>query len=30
MRIFVVECFWPGMIEEDVRYTLEQVSYLGG
>jgi len=30
MRIFVVECYWPGMIEEDVRNTLDRVIHLGG
>jgi hypothetical protein len=30
MRIFVVECYWPGMIEDDVRDTLDRVSRIGG
>jgi hypothetical protein len=30
MRIFVVECYWPGMIEDDVRDTLHRVSHLRG
>jgi hypothetical protein len=30
MRIFVVECYWPGIIEDDVRDTLQRVSQLGG
>jgi hypothetical protein len=25
MRTFVVECYWPGMIEEQARETLERV-----
>jgi hypothetical protein len=28
MRILVVECYWPGMIEEDVRETLDRVRHL--
>ena len=30
MRIFVVECYWPEMIEDDVKDTLDRVSHLGG
>lgn len=29
VRIFVVECYWPGMIDDDVRDTLDRVSHLG-
>jgi hypothetical protein len=30
MQTFVVECYWPGMIEEDARNILDQVMQLGG
>lgn len=29
MRTFVVECYWPGMIEEDARIILDRVIQLG-
>ncbi len=29
-RAFVVECYWPGMVEEDARSTLDRVDQLGG
>jgi hypothetical protein len=30
MRTFVVECYWPGMLEEDARNILDRVIQLGG
>ena len=30
MQTYVVECYWPGMIEEDARNILDQVMQLGG
>jgi hypothetical protein len=30
MRTFVVECYWPGMIELEARATLDRVVRLGG
>ena len=30
MQTFVVECYWPGMIEEDARTILDRVMQLGG
>ena len=30
MQTFVVECYWPGMIEEDARNILDRVMELGG
>lgn len=30
MRVFVVESYWPGMVEEDVRNTLDRINDLGG
>lgn len=30
MRIFVVECYWPGMNEDDVSDTLHRVNRLVG
>jgi hypothetical protein len=30
MHAFVVECYWPGMIEEDAKNTLDRVDRLGG
>jgi hypothetical protein len=30
VQIFVVECYWPGMIEDDVRNTLDRVAHLRG
>lgn len=30
MHTFVVECYWPGMIEADARNTLDRVLRLGG
>ena len=30
MQTFVVECYWPGMIEEDARTILDRVIQLGG
>ena len=28
MRTFVVECYWPGMTEEQARETLERVIHI--
>lgn len=30
MRTFVVECYWPGMLETEARATLNRVGRLGG
>jgi hypothetical protein len=30
MRTFVVECYWPGMLEEDARNILDRVIQPGG
>jgi hypothetical protein len=30
MQVFVVECYWPGMNEDDVKDTLHRVSHLDG
>jgi hypothetical protein len=30
MPTFVVECYWPGMLEEDARNILDRVIQLGG
>jgi hypothetical protein len=30
MQTYVVECYWPGMIEEDARTILDQVMELRG
>lgn len=30
MHAFVVECYWPGIIEQDARNTLDRVSGLVG
>jgi hypothetical protein len=30
MQTFIVECFWPAMLEEDARNTLDRVIHLGG
>jgi hypothetical protein len=30
MRTFVVECYWPGVIEQEARAILDRVVRLGG